>query len=132
MTVKSVLSRLIEERRNLSEKCDLLNAFLEDEDNEEQVSEYQLYLMDRQLDAMNLYLHFLEERINDLTEDEEEGEETKKEDKEEDTEAKREIKLEDDCFKPSEEILDFIKGFARATNKKSDDVTDGISITFNF
>ena len=130
MTVKSVLNRLIEERRNLSEKCDLLNAFLEDEDNEEQVSEYQLYLMDRQLDAMNLYLHFLEERINDLTEDEEEGEESKEEKKEEDTETKREIKLEDDFFKPSEEILDFIKGFARATNKKSDDVPKSITVTF--
>lgn len=130
MTVKTVLNRLIEERRNLSDKCDLLNAFLEDEDNEEQVSEYQLYLMDRQLDAMNLYLHFLEERIDDLVEDDGEVEEGKEEKKGEEKEAEKEIKLDDDCFKPSEEILDFIKGFARVTNKKSDDATSGISITF--
>ena len=99
-----VLDRLVLERDLLKKNYEKLESFLDNNENEEKVGKEQFYLMDRQLDAMSLYLHFLEERIHLLTTEDEEP--CDDEEDEEDTE-------EEKCpCSPKKETIAIIKKYS--------------------
>lgn len=80
---REILVKMKAELASLSENCDKLEAFLLDDEKTAQLDSDYVYLMDRQLDAMMLYKHFLEERIEYMEESlEPEDEETEDEDDE--------------------------------------------------
>jgi len=60
------IERLQEEERELSEKVDKLDDFIESNPGYESVGDVQWYLLAAQFNAMKSYLHILQDRIGDL------------------------------------------------------------------
>lgn len=60
------IERLQEEERELSEKVDKLDDFIESNPAYESVGDVQWYLLAAQFNAMKSYLHILQDRIGDL------------------------------------------------------------------
>lgn len=120
MEQKIVLDALIEEYGALKEKCTKLEKFLNDENKVKSVGCNQSYLLDRQLDAMNLYLYFLGERIDDL----------EKEDSIEDTEEASENEEVKEENISTHAIKDIIEDFFHTDN--SLDVLKGLKVSFVF
>ncbi len=60
------IERLKKEERELSEKVDKLDDFIENNPAYETVGDVQWVLLDAQLNAMKSYLYILQHRIGDL------------------------------------------------------------------
>lgn len=113
MEKKKMIEKLTDEYSSLKEKCKKLEDFLIDTQKIKSVGCNQAYLLDRQLDAMNLYLYFLGERIEDL-EVAEEKDNTDDEEKSLD----------------SNDIANLIKDFFHTDN--SLDVFKDLKVSFSF
>lgn len=64
--MSTFIERLEEEERELSEKVEKLDDFIENNPAYEFVGDVQWVLLDAQRDAMTSYLHILQNRIVDL------------------------------------------------------------------
>lgn len=109
--MKELIEKLKKEHTALLEKMEKLERFIEDpEEAAKKAGAVQVYLLQTQLKAMELYLHTLEARIEDLEDNAALEERTKTETTEKEADKPKE-KEED---KPEEDI---VKGFIDALSE---------------